>query len=87
MDERPDAGPTEITGPVRATPGLMMRFLVVVIGVLTFGMGRAVQQAGGALGVSLGAVIELAGAAIVVIASGLVEWYVRRRRHRGRPTG
>ena len=69
--------------PTRATPGLMMRFLVVVIGVLTFGMGRAVQQAGGALGVTLGAIIELAGAAIVVIASGLVEWYVRRRRDRG----
>ena len=58
----------------------MLRFLVVVIGVTMFGLGRAVQQAGGVIGVGLGGLIELVAVAIIAIAAGLVEWWVRRRR-------
>ena len=73
-----DPGPPE--RPVRAPPGAMMRFLVVIFGVLLFGMGRAVADAGGVVGVGLGFVIQLLAVAIVVIAIGLVEWVQRRRR-------
>ena len=72
-----DAPPERVA---RTPPGAMMRFLVVVFGVLMFGTGRAVVGAGGILGAVLGTAIELVGLAIVVIAIGLVEWVLRRRR-------
>ena len=76
MEDAP--GPPE--RPARTPPGAMMRFLVVVFGVLLFGMGRAVASAGGVVGIGLGFVIQLVAVAIVVIAIGLVEWVQRRRR-------
>ena len=76
MEDAP--GPPE--RPVRTPPGAMMRFLVVIFGVLLFGMGRAVANAGGVFGQVLGFVIQLVAVAIVVIAVGLVEWVQRRRR-------
>ena len=84
MDEepQPEAPPPTPTSSVRTRtpPGAMMRFLVVVFGVLLFGLGRAVASAGGVVGIGLGFVIQLVAVAIVVIAIGLVEWVQRRRR-------
>ena len=76
-EPQPEAPPQT---PPRTPPGAMMRFLVVVFGVLLFGLGRAIASAGGVVGVVLGFVIQLVGVAIVVIAIGLVEWVQRRRR-------
>ena len=69
--------------PTRTPPGPMMRFLVVVFGVIFFGIGRAVQNVGGVLGLVLGVLMQLVGIAVVLIAIGAVEWVARRRR--GRP--
>ena len=58
----------------------MMRFLVVVFGVLLLGIGRAAFAVGGIVGAVIGVVMDLLGLTIIVIAVGLVEWWARRRR-------
>jgi hypothetical protein len=83
MDEPPtDLPPPALT--VRRGPGPMMRFIAAVSGVLMFGLGRAVQQSGGVVAIVIGVLIELVAVAVVVIAVGAVEWFVRRRARPGR---
>jgi flagellar biogenesis protein FliO len=60
----------------------MMRFIVVVTGLFTISLGRAVEQAGGVFAVTFGLVIQVVGVLIVAIAIGAVEWLVRRMRRR-----
>lgn len=71
--------------PVRRGPGPMMRFLVVVFGVLLLGIGRGAFEVGGVFGVIVGVVMDLLGVVIIAIAIGLVEWWARRRKARTAP--
>jgi predicted lipid-binding transport protein (Tim44 family) len=74
----PDASERTAARP----PGPMMRFLVVVFGVLLLGIGRAAFTVGGVLGWIVGIVMDLLAIAIIAIAVGLVEWWAKRRRRR-----
>ena len=89
MDEpsEPEAELEPAALPARRGPGAMMRFLVVVFGVLMLGTGRAVMGAGGIVGTALGLLIVLVAVVVIAIAVGLVEWAVRisRARASGRP--
>ena len=84
MDDPSDDADAELApgatpAVARRGPGPMMRFLVVVFGVLLVGLGRAVFVAGG-VGVVLGVLFFALAAAIIAIAVGLVEWVARRRQ-------
>ena len=66
-------------------PGPMMRFLVIVFGVMLIGIGRAAFAVGGVFGVIVGVVMDVLAVVIIFIAIGLVEWWARRRDRRSTP--
>lgn len=78
-DVEAEPAPGATLAVARRGPGPMMRFLVVVFGVLLVGIGRAVFVAGG-VGVVLGVLFFALAAAIIAIAVGLVEWVAHRRQ-------
>ncbi len=73
-----DAAPGPDRQPVRRRPNPILRVLTVGFGVFLVVLARALFGAGPA-GWVLGALVGLVGVAVVVIASGLVEWWAARR--------
>ena len=61
-------------------PGPMMRFIVVIFGLLFIAMGAALIDAGGPIGWILCVTTVALGLAVAAIAVGLVELVIRRRR-------
>jgi hypothetical protein len=73
-DDRPDepSGP-----PARRRVNPLFRFLAGVWGLAMVGLGQASAAAGGVFGIGLALVLDLVGVAIILIAVGVVEWWVR----------
>ena len=65
--------------PARRRVNPLLRFLAGVWGLSLVGLGQASAAAGGVFGIGLAFVLDLVGVAIILIAVGVVEWWVRRR--------
>ncbi len=63
--------------PTRRRVNPLLRFLAGVWGLSLVGLGQASAAAGGVFGLALALVLDLAGVAIILIAIGVVEWWVR----------
>ena len=72
--------PEAASPPARKPPGWVWRSLVILFGLVWVGMAGALVRAGGVIGIGLGLLTLAAGLAMIAIASGIVEWWVERRR-------